>query len=111
MRAQKSANSLMDGGAYAPIVSRILKSGRWVSGDGEIYPWQFEMRKQEVVAIDFKATRTVIEGEPVSFLGYVHRVLATAWRPRQDNAIMTPPNNVTRTRGAWIVPQKNDGQF
>jgi hypothetical protein len=35
MRAQKSANSLMDGGAYAPIVSRILKSGRWVGSDGE----------------------------------------------------------------------------
>ena len=25
----------MDGGAYAPIVSRILKSGRWVGSDGE----------------------------------------------------------------------------
>ncbi len=24
----------MDGGAYAPIVSRILKSGRWVGSDG-----------------------------------------------------------------------------
>jgi len=34
MRAQKSASSLMDGGAYAPIVSRILKSGRWVGSDG-----------------------------------------------------------------------------
>jgi hypothetical protein len=33
MRTQKSANSLMDGGAYAPIVSRILKSGRWVGSD------------------------------------------------------------------------------
>ncbi|MCS4250322.1 hypothetical protein [Pseudomonas sp. BIGb0164] len=35
MRAQKSANSLMDGGAYAPIVSRILKSGRWFESDEE----------------------------------------------------------------------------
>lgn len=24
----------MDGGAYAPIVYRILKSGRWVGSDG-----------------------------------------------------------------------------
>ena len=45
MRAQKSANSLMDGGAYAPIVSRILKSGRWVGSDGrKVAQEQLEMK-------------------------------------------------------------------
>lgn len=70
----------MDGGAYAPIVSRILKSGRWVGSDGGKVAQEWLGLEGRICGEKFPAS---------------NRVLASVGKGKSKSSRDTPQNHRT----------------